>query len=65
MLFNAVLALGLRTLLQWENRKLDRKFGIVGRVDGDGKTEDGIEGGAGGILEGGDENDGPRFRYVL
>jgi len=63
MLFNAVLALGLRTLLVWENKKLDRKYGAVGRVDGDGKVADGISGGgAAGV---GDENDGPRFRYVL
>jgi dipeptide/tripeptide permease len=65
MLLNAVLAVGLRTLLVWENRKLDRKYGVVGRVDGNGKV-DGIQGevfGEGGEV--GDENDGPRFRYVL
>lgn len=51
MLFNGLLALGLRTLLAWENRKLDKKYGLVDRTK--------IEPGAG------DENDGPRFRYVL
>jgi hypothetical protein len=63
MLFNGVLAFGLRCLLIWENKKLDRKYGVVGRVDGDGKVADGVSGGgAAGV---GDENDGPRFRYVL
>lgn len=63
MLFNGVLAFGLRCLLIWENKKLDQKYGKVGRVDGDGKVGDGVSGvGAVGV---GDENDGPRFRYVL
>ena len=65
MLFNGVLALGLRFLLVWENKKLDEKYGVVGRTDGDGKTQDG----KGGVVESGagigDENDGPRFRYCL
>lgn len=59
MLFNGLLALLLRILLAWENKVLDEKFGVVARVDGngyvDGKEEPGV----------GDENDGPRFRYVL
>jgi dipeptide/tripeptide permease len=58
MIFNGCLAAGLRTLLVWENKKLDRKYGPMERMGGDGKTE-------GGITEGGSENDGPRFRYVL
>jgi hypothetical protein len=65
MLFNAVLALGFRTLLQWENRKLDRKYGAVGRVDGNGQTADEGEGSPQGIVGTGEENDGPTFRYVL
>ncbi|KAF4627811.1 hypothetical protein G7Y89_g10341 [Cudoniella acicularis] len=52
MVFNGLLALGLRTLLMWENRKLDRKYGPV---------REGEEG----VPRAGDENDGPRFRYVL
>lgn len=63
MLFNGLLAFGLRCLLVWENKRLDRKYGIVGRIDGDGKRGDGVEGG--GLAGVGDENDGPRFRYVL
>lgn len=63
MLFNGFLAFGLRCLLVWENKKLDRKYGVVGRVDGDGKVADGVSGG--GEAGVGDENDGPRFRYVL
>ena len=65
MLFNAFLALGLRTLLVWENGRLDRKYGVVGRVDGRGKVTgqgEGVVEAAAGV---GDENDGPRFRYVL
>lgn len=61
MLFNGCLALGLRTLLVCENKKLDRKYGVVGRVHGDGKVGDGKSPEIGV----GDENDGPRFRYVL
>ena len=51
----------LRTLLAWENKKLDRKYGVVGRVPGDGTVADGKRPEIGV----GDENDGPRFRYVL
>jgi len=68
MLFNSLLAFGLRCLLVWENKQLDRKYGTPGVVaqqgglgglervqTGEGLTEAGI----------GDENDGPRFRYIL
>ncbi|KAF2793118.1 MFS general substrate transporter [Melanomma pulvis-pyrius CBS 109.77] len=51
MLFNGCLAAGLRALLVWENRRLDREFGPV---------EHKGDGGAVGL-----ENDGPAFRYVL
>ncbi|TVY24197.1 MFS transporter [Lachnellula hyalina] len=58
MLFNAFLACALRALLSWENGVLDRKYGRVERMGGDGKT-------GGGSAEGGEgagyENDGPRF----
>lgn len=63
MLFNGLLALGLRTLLAWENKKFDQKYGVVARVDGRGKTRD--EGSGDGVVGIGTENDGPRFRYVL
>jgi dipeptide/tripeptide permease len=49
MLFNALLALGLRCLLALENHYLDQKFG---------KREAGAEGIGG-------ENAGPGFRYAL
>jgi hypothetical protein len=69
MLFNGLLAFGLRCLLVWENKQLDRKYGTLATQRRDGglgglervKTEEerlaevGI----------GDENDGPRFRYIL
>jgi len=69
MLFNGLLAFGLRCLLVWENRRLDRKYGIVDRQ--------GRESALGGLETArteeeslkvpgvGDENDGPRFRYIL
>lgn len=55
--FTGVLAFGLRTLLVWENRKLDQKYGSrgirdTGEVKGDGMAV-------------GEENYGPNFRYVL
>ena len=63
MLFNGILAFGLRILLVWENKKLDRAYGKVERIDGDGRRADGVE--SVGLAGVGDENDGPRFRYVL
>jgi dipeptide/tripeptide permease len=59
MLFNGLLALALRTLLIWENKVLDSKFGVVARPVSTGSVD--IKGQS----AGGDENDGPRFRYVL
>ncbi|PQE27457.1 hypothetical protein CJF31_00009080 [Rutstroemia sp. NJR-2017a BVV2] len=70
MIFNGFLALALRTLLAWENKRLDEKYGKVGRRDGDGNEvvgagvmeDDKTQVGAGvGV---GDENDGPRFRFL-
>jgi hypothetical protein len=63
MLFNGALALGLRFSLVWENKKLDEKFGKVGRLEGDGSRRgwEGVEA----LVGVGEENDGPRFRYVL
>ncbi|KAH8814833.1 MFS transporter-like protein [Xylogone sp. PMI_703] len=62
MLFNGFLAFSLRTLLVWENKRLDAKYGPVtsGITDnGDEKVE------GGGAVGVGDENDGPRLRYIL
>jgi hypothetical protein len=59
MLFNALLAFGLRYLLVWENGELDQKYGSVARISGDGKVADGVPAGVA------DENDGPWFRFVL
>lgn len=71
MFFNACLAIGLRTLLVWENGKLDRKYGKV--VDGKRVAEEKVV--DVGIVEDGDRNEdgdgeatenyGRRFRYVL
>jgi len=52
MLFNGALALSLRFLLVWENKKLDEKFGSVASQKPD-------------MAPGGEENSGPRFRYIL
>jgi hypothetical protein len=63
MLFNGALAMGLRVLLVWENKKLDEKFGKVGRLERDGRRSGGE--GVEGLMGVEEENDGPRFRYVL
>lgn len=54
MFFNMFLTLGLRTLLVWENKKLDEKYGK--KVD---------RAGAGEKVRAGEENFGADFRYVL
>jgi predicted MFS family arabinose efflux permease len=62
MFFFCFLSIVLRTLLVWENKRLDRKYGTVPQqklamqeaaIRGDGKGEVGVE------------NYGPLFRYVL
>ena len=59
MAFNCLLALSLRALLVWENRKLDEKYGPRGQSIGNGGGETAAEGA---IAE---ENYGPNYRYVL
>ena len=65
MFFNALLAFGNRCLLQWENKKLDRKYGVMDRItqekarDGKLDTEEGADASVG------EENYGRNFRYVL
>ena len=62
MFFFCFLALVLRTLLVWENKKLDREYGTLAEqkqaiqeavARGEGKSEVGVE------------NYGPLFRFVL
>jgi MFS family permease len=62
MFFTTILAITLRTLLVWENKKLDREHGTLveqkqkreeARARGEGKAEVAVE------------NYGPSFRYVL
>jgi len=60
MFFTTLLVISLRTLLAWENKKLDRKFGTLEeqrqqkeRVQGQAKEETA------------EENYGATFRYVL
>jgi dipeptide/tripeptide permease len=56
--FNAFLALSLRTLLAWENKKLDRKYGVIEEQQGE-KGEQMVDANVG------EENTGPKFRFVL
>lgn len=51
MFFTTVIAALLRTILAWENRKLDKKYGYI-RNTGDGDRD-------------ASEDFGPNFRYVL
>lgn len=58
MFFNALLALSLRTLLIWENKKLDKKYGKLNKStksEGIAEVETNI----------GQENYGRSFRYIL
>ncbi|OCK81213.1 MFS general substrate transporter [Lepidopterella palustris CBS 459.81] len=59
MFFATVLAVGLRSLLVWENRKLDREFGSMESQNGRRAVEGRRE------VKAGMENYGPEFRYVL
>ncbi|KAL8678474.1 MAG: hypothetical protein Q9186_005178 [Xanthomendoza sp. 1 TL-2023] len=59
-LFTAFLALGLRALLVWENKKLDKKYGPRPELI----PENGIDPAAIKTAVG-EENYGPNFRYVL
>lgn len=54
MIFNGFLAFCLRTLLKWENKKLDEKYSVE-RTAEEKEVDAGI----------GAENDGPLFRYIL
>lgn len=62
MLFNGLLAFGLRCLLIWENKRLDQKYGTIETIaagqEGNKKVND-VD------FKSGAENDGPRFRYIL
>ncbi|KEQ89759.1 MFS general substrate transporter [Aureobasidium pullulans EXF-150] len=64
MFFNGILALSLRTLLAYENRKLDKQYGTIEEqknriASTEGSKEAGIEANTG------VENFGPMYRYVL
>ena len=58
MFFNGFLALSLRTLLVWENKKLDKKYGAAGKEMA-ARTRDEADTNAG------EENYGSAFRYIL
>ena len=55
MVFAAVMALALRILLVWENRRLDQKYA--------NRSEEGTETDQGAAVA--VEDYGPNFRYVL
>ncbi|KAF1985408.1 MFS general substrate transporter [Aulographum hederae CBS 113979] len=69
MFFTTFLALGLRTLLWWENKKLDRLYGTLEeqkRQREAGGAQHGVVGKEeAAASEAGEENYGPLFRYVL
>ena len=58
--FTAFLALALRLLLVWENKKLDEKHGSSSKEE-DGGTTASVHGES----AVGEENYGPSFRYLL
>ena len=62
LFFTAFLALALRTLLAWENKKLDREFGTVEEQKMRAAAS---ETDKAGIQQNGLENYGPMYRYVL
>jgi hypothetical protein len=58
MIFTTILALTLRCLLVWENKRLDQKYGT--------RNEESAEGGPSGNDDSvAEENYGSRFRFVL
>ena len=61
MFFCAVMALALRLLLVWENKKLDRKY-AHGSGNSDNSPPTSLERRKDGIAV---ENYGPEYRYVL
>ncbi|KAL9091258.1 MAG: hypothetical protein Q9165_004892 [Trypethelium subeluteriae] len=65
MFFNAILALCLRVLLSWENKKLDKKYGTLAEQDaaialGEQTADDKTA-----ATEIAEENYGPRYRFIL
>ncbi|PYH90345.1 MFS general substrate transporter [Aspergillus ellipticus CBS 707.79] len=56
MFFTVILALCLRALLAWENRRLDERYGPLVSGAADGTTKE---------VTSGEENYGAGFRYVL
>ncbi|KAL8707524.1 MAG: hypothetical protein Q9220_007466 [cf. Caloplaca sp. 1 TL-2023] len=59
-IFTGFLALGLRTLLIWENKKLDQTYGVKSDLQASDDTDPSRE-----KTAVGEENYGPSFRYVL
>ena len=63
MFFTTLLVIGLRTLLVWENKKLDRQYGTLEEQrlrKGGRKGDEGDQ-----TVLVGEENYGPQFRYIL
>ncbi|KAK5993513.1 MFS transporter prlL [Cladobotryum mycophilum] len=63
MFFTTLLVIGLRTLLVWENKKLDKKYGTI--EEQEARLEQTQVAGETIVAEVGVENYGPMFRYVL
>ena len=63
MFFTTLLVIGLRTLLVWENKQLDKKYGTIEEQkarlsEAEGRGEEATQ-----VVA--VENYGPMFRYVL
>jgi hypothetical protein len=67
MFFTTLLVLTLRTLLWWENKKLDRQYGTLDeqKAQLEAARRQSVEGGGEKKEAVGVENYGPMFRYVL
>jgi MFS family permease len=63
MFFTTLLVIGLRTLLAWENKQLDRNYGTL--EEQDDRKRASMTGSSLVEKQVGVENYGPRFRYVL
>lgn len=65
LFFTTLLALSLRTLLAWENKKMDRQYGTLGEMEARAAGATGENEDPKAMPDRGLENYGPSFRYIL